>query len=186
MPASPTVTIAPARLPEDIGSVRQLFTEYVDSLGVDLSFQNVATELAQLPGKYAPPGGVILLARDSAGATPGCVALRPWPQPGVCEIKRLYVRPAARGQALGRQLAEAAIAWAARAGYARVLLDTLASMAAARQLYVALGFHPVAPYYDNPLPGTLYMALDIDPQVAQAARNAAGVMPNVRANSRLR
>jgi ribosomal protein S18 acetylase RimI-like enzyme len=95
------------------------------------------------------------------------VALRPWPQPGVCEIKRLYVRPAARGQALGRQLAEAAIAWAARGGYARVLLDTLASMTAARQLYVALGFHPVAPYYDNPLPGTLYMALDLDPDAVQ-------------------
>ena len=167
MPASPTVAIAPASLPDDVDTVRQLFTEYVDSLGIDLSFQDVATELAQLPGKYAPPHGVILLARDDAGATPGCVALRPWPQPGVCEIKRLYVRPAARGQALGRQLAEAAIAWAARAGYARVLLDTLATMAAARQLYVALGFHAVAPYYDNPLPGTLYMALDLDPDAVQ-------------------
>ena len=167
MPASPTVAIAPASLPDDVDTVRQLFTEYVDSLGIDLSFQDVATELAQLPGKYAPPHGVILLARDGAGATPGCVALRPWPRPGVCEIKRLYVRPAARGQALGRQLAEAAIAWAARAGYARVLLDTLATMAAARQLYVALGFHPVAPYYDNPLPGTLYMALDLDPDAVQ-------------------
>ena len=167
MPASPTVAIAPASLPDDVDTVRQLFTEYVDSLGIDLSFQDVATELAQLPGKYAPPHGVILLARDGVGATPGCVALRPWRQPGVCEIKRLYVRPAARGQALGRQLAEAAIAWAARAGYARVLLDTLATMAAARQLYVALGFHPVAPYYDNPLPGTLYMALDLDPDAVQ-------------------
>jgi len=126
----------------------------------------VATELAQLPGKYAPPRGVILLARDSEGAVLGCVALRPWPRPGVGEIKRLYVRPCARGQALGRQLAEAAIAWAARAGYARVLLDTLASMAAARRLYAALGFHPVAPYYDNPLPGTLYMALELDPEAA--------------------
>jgi GNAT superfamily N-acetyltransferase len=167
MPASPTVAIAPASLPDDVDTVRQLFSEYVDSLGIDLSFQDVATELAQLPGKYAPPHGVILLARDGAGATKGCVALRPRPQPGVCEIKRLYVRPAARGQALGRQLAEAAIAWAARGGYARVLLDTLATMAAARQLYVALGFHPVAPYYDNPLPGTLYMALDLDPDAVQ-------------------
>lgn len=166
MPASPTIAIAPARMPEDIGIVRELFTEYVDSLGIDLSFQDVATELAQLPGKYAPPRGVILLARDSEGAVLGCVALRPWPRPGVGEIKRLYVRPCARGQALGRQLAEAAIAWAARAGYTRVLLDTLASMAAARRLYVALGFRPVAPYYDNPLPGTLYMALELDPEAA--------------------
>ncbi|MGB3747284.1 MAG: GNAT family N-acetyltransferase [Rhodanobacter sp.] len=166
MPVSPNIAIAPASLPDDVDTVRELFTEYVDSLGIDLSFQDVATELAQLPGKYAPPRGVILLARDGAGATPGCVALRPWPQPGVCEIKRLYVRPAARGHALGRQLAEAAIAWAVRAGYVRVLLDTLASMVAARQLYVALGFRPVAPYYDNPLPGTLYMALELGPQAA--------------------
>lgn len=166
MPVSPNIAIAPASLPDDVDTVRELFTEYVDSLGIDLSFQDVATELAQLPGKYAPPRGVILLARDGAGATPGCVALRPWPQPGVCEIKRLYVRPAARGHALGRQLAEAAIAWAVRAGYVRVLLDTLESMVAARQLYVALGFRPVAPYYDNPLPGTLYMALELGPQAA--------------------
>ncbi len=166
MSAPPSIAIAPAVSPDDIRLVRELFEEYVASLGIDLSFQDVAAELAQLPGKYAPPRGVILLARDGAGVAQGCVALRPWPQPGVCEIKRLYVRPSARGQALGRQLAEVAIAWAARAGYARVLLDTLASMAAARRLYAALGFQPVAPYYDNPLPGTLYMALELDPEAA--------------------
>ncbi|RCS28754.1 GNAT family N-acetyltransferase [Rhodanobacter denitrificans] len=163
MSASSTIAIAPARLPDDIEIVRSLFAEYIDSLGIDLSFQDVGAELAQLPGKYAPPRGVILLARDDAGAALGCVALRPWPEPGVCEIKRLYVRPAARGRALGRRLAEAAIAWAAGASYARVLLDTLASMQAARQLYVALGFRPVAPYYDNPVPGTWYMALELEP-----------------------
>lgn len=163
MPASSMIDIAPARLPDDLDDVRGLFAEYIDSLGIDLSFQDVGTELAQLPGKYAPPQGVILIARSDSGAALGCVALRPWPQPGVCEIKRLYVRPAARGQALGRRLAEAVIAWAAQAGYRRVLLDTLASMRAARQLYVALGFHPVAPYYDNPVPGTLYMALELGP-----------------------
>lgn len=163
MSASPTtdVDIAPARLPDDIEIVRGLFAEYIDSLGIDLSFQDVAAELAQLPGKYAPPRGVILIAREDTGAALGCVALRPWRQPGVCEIKRLYVRPAARGQTLGRRLAEAVIAWAARAGYECVLLDTLASMQAARQLYVALGFHPVAPYYDNPVPDTWYMALEL-------------------------
>jgi putative acetyltransferase len=164
MSASSTIEIAPARLPDDIGIVRELFAEYIDGLGIDLSFQNVTAELAQLPGKYAPPRGVILIARDSSGAALGCVALRPWSQPpGVCEIKRLYVRPAARGRALGRRLAEAAIAWAAHAGYVRVLLDTLASMQTARQLYAALGFRPVAPYYDNPMPGTLYMALELEP-----------------------
>lgn len=157
------IAIAPARLPDDVEVVRGLFAEYIDSLGIDLSFQDVDAELAQLPGKYAPPRGVILIARDDAGAVLGCVALRPWLQSGVCEIKRLYVRPAARGQALGRRLAEAAIAWAIHAGYVRVLLDTLASMQAARQLYVALGFHPVMPYYDNPMPGTLYMGLELGP-----------------------
>ncbi len=163
MSASTTIAIAPARLPDDIQAVRGLFAEYVDSLGVDLSFQDVGAELAQLPGKYAPPRGVILLARDGVGAVLGCVALRPWPQPGVGEIKRLYVRPAARGQALGRRLAEAVIAWAAQTGYRRVLLDTLASMQAARGLYVALGFRREAPYYDNPVPGTWYMALELEP-----------------------
>ncbi|MBQ4853141.1 GNAT family N-acetyltransferase [Rhodanobacter sp. B2A1Ga4] len=162
MSASSTIHIAPVRLPDDIEVVRELFAEYIDSLGIDLSFQDVDAELAQLPGKYAPPRGVILIARDGAGVTQGCVALRPWRQAGVCEIKRLYVRPAARGQALGRRLAEAVITWAAKAGYVRMLLDTLASMQAARQLYVALGFCPVAPYYDNPVPGTLYMALELE------------------------
>lgn len=166
MPAPSTIDIAPARLPDDIELVRGLFAEYIAGLGVDLSFQDVGVELAQLPGKYAPPLGVILLARDDAGAALGCVALRPRPQSGVCEIKRLYVRPAARGQALGRRLAEAAIAWAVKAGYARVLLDTLASMQAARHLYAALGFRAVAPYYDNPVPGTLYMALELTAGVA--------------------
>ncbi|CAM5476450.1 GNAT family N-acetyltransferase [Rhodanobacter lindaniclasticus] len=166
MPDRSSLAIEPACLPQDIEIVRGLFAEYVDSLGVDLSFQDVTAELAQLPGKYASPRGVILLARDHAGTALGCVALRPWPEPGVCEIKRLYVRPAARGQALGRRLAEAAIAWAARAGYTRMLLDTLASMRAARQLYVALGFREVAPYYDNPVPGTWYMARELGPAAA--------------------
>ncbi|NUO72180.1 MAG: GNAT family N-acetyltransferase [Frateuria sp.] len=161
MSPSTAIEIAPARLPEDIAVVRALFAEYIDRLGIDLSFQDVGSELAQLPGKYAPPKGVILLARDAAGSALGCVALRPWSQPGVCEIKRLYVRPQARGQALGRRLAEAVIAWAVQAGYAHMLLDTLASMQAARQLYAALGFQPVAPYYDNPVPGTAYMALEL-------------------------
>lgn len=163
MSATSTIDIAAARLPDETAIVRELFLEYMDSLGIDLSFQDVAAELAQLPGKYAPPRGAILIARDGAGSVQGCVALRPWLEPGTCEIKRLYVRPAARGQALGRRLAEAVIAAAARAGYVRVLLDTLASMKTARQLYVALGFRPVAPYYDNPLPDTLYMALELEP-----------------------
>ena len=163
MPTPSIIDIAPARLPGDLELVRGLFEEYVASLDIDLSFQDIDAELAHLPGKYVSPGGVVLLARDAAGAALGCVALRPWPGQGECEIKRLYVRPAARGRSLGRLLAEAAIAWAIQAGYRRVLLDTLASMHAARALYASLGFQPVEPYYVNPVPGTLYMALGLPP-----------------------
>ncbi|MGN2252286.1 GNAT family N-acetyltransferase [Frateuria sp. GZRe12] len=163
MPAPSIIDIAPARLPEDLELVRGLFEEYVASLDIDLSFQDIDAELAHLPGKYVPPRGVVLLARDTTGAALGCVALRPWSVQGECEIKRLYVRPAARGRSLGRLLAEAAIAWAIQAGHHRVLLDTLASMHAARELYASLGFQPVEPYYVNPVPGTLYMALGLPP-----------------------
>jgi len=155
------ISIAPARFPADGAVVRELFAEYADSLGIDLSFQGFAAELAQLPGKYAPPLGDILIARDAAGMVLGCVALRPTALPGTAEMKRLYLRLAARGQALGRRLAEAILARAREAGHARVMLDSLASMHAARRLYVELGFRPVPPYYDNPLPGTLYMALEL-------------------------
>ncbi|OOG47227.1 GNAT family N-acetyltransferase [Rhodanobacter sp. C06] len=155
------ISIAPARFPADGAVVRELFAEYAESLGIDLSFQGFASELAQLPGKYAPPLGDILLARDAAGSVLGCVALRPTMLPGTAEMKRLYLRPAARGQALGRRLAEAILVRAREAGHARVVLDTLATMHAARRLYVELGFQPMPAYYDNPLPGTLYMALEL-------------------------
>jgi ribosomal protein S18 acetylase RimI-like enzyme len=161
--AKPTIRIVSARFPEDGGPVRELFAEYASSLGVDLSFQDFDAELSDLPGNYAPPRGGILVARDCHGAALGCVALRPTATPGTAEIKRLYLRPAARGQALGRRLAEAIIERARDTGYVRLVLDTLATMDAARKLYVKLGFHPVPPYYDNPLPGTLYMALDLRP-----------------------
>ena len=156
-----TVTIAAARFPDDDATVRALFREYVDSLGVDLSFQDVEAEFAALPGKYAPPGGMILIARDAEGEAVGCAALRPLPQAGACEMKRLYVRPAGRGQNLGRRLAETIIAQARDAHYTRMLLDTLAPMRAAQALYASLGFTPTAPYYDNPLPGARYLALDL-------------------------
>jgi GNAT superfamily N-acetyltransferase len=161
MPMPTTISIAPARWPDDVAAVQGLFQEYVESLGVDLSFQDVDAEFAELPGKYAPPGGMILIARDGAGQAVGCVALRPLAQAGACEMKRLYVRPAGRGQNLGRQLAEAIIAHARLSNYKRMLLDTLAPMRAAQALYASLGFRPTAPYYDNPLPGTRYLALDL-------------------------
>jgi ribosomal protein S18 acetylase RimI-like enzyme len=148
-----------ARWPDDRATVEALFREYVASLAEDISFQNVDDELASLPGKYARPSGVVLIARDGEQAA-GVVACR-MVEPGVCEMKRLYVRPAFRGRDLGRELANELIEHARERGYRTMLLDTLASMGAARALYRDLGFVPVAPYYDNPLPGVMYMALEL-------------------------
>lgn len=153
--------ITHARLPEDVGIVRTLFSEYMASLGIDLGFQNAEAELAGLPGKYAPPSGAILIARDMAGHPLGCAALRPLGPPGECEMKRLYVRPEGRGRDLGRHLATAIIAQARRANYSLLRLDTLASMRAAQALYASLGFRETAAYYDSPLAGTRYLALDL-------------------------
>ena len=154
-----TIRIAEARWPDDRAIVETLFREYVASLAEDISFQNVDEELGTLPGKYARPTGVVLIARDEADPA-GAVAYR-MVEPGVCEMKRLYVRPAFRGRDLGRELANELIEDARERGYRTMLLDTLASMASARALYRDLGFVPVAPYYDNPLPGVMYMALEL-------------------------
>jgi putative acetyltransferase len=157
----PPITIAHATTSDDVAVVRALFTEYIAGLGIDLSFQDVEAELADLPGKYAPPTGAILLARDSAGLPVGCVALRPSAASGACEIKRLYVRPEARGHDLGRRLATEILSFAQEVGYKRVMLDTLAPMQTAQALYTSLGFQSTAAYYDNPMPGTIYMARDL-------------------------
>lgn len=156
-----TFDIAPAEWPGDRALVRTLFREYIDGLKLDLTFQGVEDELAGLPGKYAEPQGIVLLARGSDGAGLGCVALRPIADAGACEMKRLYVRPEARGRDLGRGLATAVIRRAQTAGYARMYLDTLAPMTAAQQLYATLGFRPTVAYYDNPLPGARYLVLDL-------------------------
>jgi ribosomal protein S18 acetylase RimI-like enzyme len=154
-----TFRIAEARWPDDRATVEALLREYVASLAEDISFQNVEEELAGLPGKYRRPGGVVLIAWDD-GKPAGAVAYR-MIEPGVCEMKRLYVRPAFRGCGLGRELANELIEDARGCGYRTMLLDTLTSMGSARALYRDLGFAPVEPYYDNPLPGVAFMALDL-------------------------
>lgn len=152
--------IAPARSPEDLAIVAGLFRRYAETLPVDLGYQGFEAELAGLPGKYAPPRGELLLARDAQAAPLGCVALRPldhW----VCEMKRLYLTPEARGLGLGRPLTLAVVAVARERGYRELRLDTLASMDAAIALYERLGFRRIAPYYAPTPPGTIFMALDL-------------------------
>jgi putative acetyltransferase len=151
--------IAEARWPEERATVEALFREYIGSLTEDIGFQNPDDELAGLPGKYARPGGVVLIAWDGRQAA-GAIAYRML-EPGIAEMKRLYVRPAYRGRSLGRELANELIEDARERGYRTIMLDTLASMSAARGLYRDLGFVPVEPYYDNPLPGVMYMALEL-------------------------
>jgi putative acetyltransferase len=144
----------------DLDDVRELFREYEAWLDRDLCFQGFEQELASLPGKYAPPKGRLYLA-EVHGRLAGCIALREF-EPGVSEMKRLFVRDFARGHGVGRALAERVIVDARAEGYRTLRLDTLPDrMAPANALYEALGFHDIEPYYANPLPIVRYMELEI-------------------------
>jgi ribosomal protein S18 acetylase RimI-like enzyme len=155
-----TLSIVAAHAPPLLDDVRTLFREYADSLAFDLGFQGFEAELAGLPGDYVPPRGRLLVALDGNGAL-GCVALRPLAE-DVAELKRLYVRPTARGTGAGRRLTEAAIAAARAAGYAAIRLDTTPGMETAQALYRSLGFVEIEPYRENPVAGTRYLELRLD------------------------
>jgi GNAT superfamily N-acetyltransferase len=149
------MNILQAHTVRDIKAARALFREYEQFLDVDLCFQDFAQELATLPGRYAPPRGRLLLAWEGEQVA-GVVALRSLEEEGACEMKRLFVRPAYRGQGLGRLLALQIIDEACALGYAVMRLDTLDTLDRAMRIYAALGFERCAPYYENPLPGVVY------------------------------
>lgn len=152
--------ISQAESPEQIEQARKLFLEYAESLGFSLCFQSFDKEVAGLPGDYAPPDGRLLLA-EHQGKIAGCVALHKLSD-GVCEMKRLYVRPEFRGKALGRALAERVIAEARDLGYTRMRLDTIVGkMDSAIALYRELGFREILPYRENPIPGAIYMEIEL-------------------------
>lgn len=149
--------ITEARTPEAIAAARALILEYQASLGVDLAFQHFEDEIAALATMYGPPEGALYLATLD-GVPVGCVGVRPFaPVPGCCEMKRLYVAPAARGHGLGRRLAQQSMAAARALGYTRMRLDTLPTMQDAQALYVALGFRDIPAYRHSPVPGTRFL-----------------------------
>jgi ribosomal protein S18 acetylase RimI-like enzyme len=157
MNVAPEIRIAPVRTADDLVAAAVLFRRYAESLDVDLAYQNFETEVATLPGFYAPPVGTLLLARRADDTALGCVGLRPLAIAGCCEMKRLYVSPEGRSLGLGNALAEAIVREGARIGYREMRLDTLPSMTEAIALYRKLGFEPTAAYYETPVAGTVFM-----------------------------
>jgi putative acetyltransferase len=154
--------IESAESPELVSVARELFVEYSESLGVDLCFQGFAEELARLPGEYARPAGRLILAFDGEHAV-GCGALRGIDD-RICEMKRVYLRPSVRGRGAGRLLIDTLIEMAHEIGYERVRLDTLPSMTRAKAIYRSLGFKEIAAYRVNPVPGALFLELDLRTQ----------------------
>lgn len=170
--ASTIMNIIYAKTPQDIDEVRRLFREYEAYLNVDLCFQQFESELANLPGTYAPPSGTLLLAIYGQKAV-GCGALRRVGdiQSHTCEMKRLYVCPEGRGLCIGKQIARRLIQEGVRLGYSTMVLDTLKRLDAAIHLYEALGFVRTEPYYDNPLADVVYWKLDLRGQHVASANS---------------
>ena len=159
-PVLKLLTLTQAESPKQLAQARDLFLEYAQSLGFSLCFQNFDQELAGLPGDYAPPGGRLLLG-EYDGELAACVALHKL-DPGICEMKRLYLRPSFRGKGLGRTLAGRIITEARQIGYKRMRLDTVEPvMKDAVAMYRKLGFKEIAPYRANPIAGALYMELEL-------------------------
>ena len=154
------IAIVEASTADEIAEIRALFAEYQQWLGEDLSFQDFPAELDSLAELYAPPEGLLLLATASGGSAAGCVGLKGL-EPGICEMKRLFVRPPWRGHGLGRSLAEAVVQAGRDAGYAFMRLDTLARLEEAVALYRSMGFYEIAPYYENPMDGVFYLELSL-------------------------
>ncbi len=154
-----------------IEQVRQFFRNYAAWLGVDLSYQNFDQEMASLPGAYSTPQGRLFFAEVN-GQPAGCVGVRPLPNSdGVCEMKRLYVTPEQRGHGVGAKLAVAAIKAAKEIGYRKLMLDTLPNMRMAVKLYRELGFTEAPAYYQTPVEGTMFLALDLENWREEEVRN---------------
>ena len=162
------IDIKSADFPEDLIAVVAIFREYVASPSASLDFQDFEPEIAALPGKYAAPDGRLLLVWEGS-AVVGCAALRRVER-NVCEMKRVYIRPAARGKGLGRRLIERILAEAREAGYSRICLDVLPEFRTAHDIYKSLGFRPAQPISFNPVPGTQFLGLDLitSPKVSAA------------------
>lgn len=162
-------TINPAQTPTDYTAATTLFQAYATTLNLDLTFQNFTNELASLQEMYSPPTGLLLLAKTPTTPTTtkteeaiGCVGIRALDPPlKICEMKRLYVGPEGRGKGIGKALAMRAMIEAKRLGYAKMRLDTLATMTAALALYRSIGFGEIGAYYHNPLDGVVYLEADL-------------------------
>lgn len=153
------MTFVRAAAAADMPLVRQLIEEYCRWIDIDLAFQEIGSELDGLPGEYAPPEGVLLVGGIDHRIE-GLVACRRF-SAEVCEMKRLYVRPAGRGAGLARHLVMALLDAAAARGYRDIYLDTLPIMGAAQRLYESLGFRDIPPYYATPIPGTRFMSRSV-------------------------